>query len=242
MNKKKKALLFDLDGTLLPMDNDRFTKVYFGLLAEKMAPYGYEKDRLIEGLWICIEAMVRNDGSKTNEEAFWERFGQFFGEKAREDYPVFEEFYRNEFQKSKSACGFDERSAKAVRLARQKGLRVILATNPLFPVLATHSRIGWAGLKPEEFELITTYENIGFCKPNPEYYKEILTRQDLKPQECIMIGNNVEEDMVAAGLGMDVFLLTDHMINRKNKDISVYPHGGFDRLLQLIEELEVCQE
>lgn len=237
MKKRKTALLFDLDGTLLPMDNDEFTKMYFGLLAKKMAPYGYEKDKLIDGIWAGTAAMVKNDGSRSNEKAFWDQFARIFGEKALEDYDVFEDFYKVEFQNAKSACGYDERAARTIRTARKKGLRVILATNPIFPKVATYSRIRWAGLKPEEFELITTYENIGYCKPNPDYYREILKRQELTPEECIMIGNDVGEDMVAKTLGMEVFLLTDHIINRKNEDISHYPRGGFEELLRMIEEL-----
>ena len=237
MEKRKTALLFDLDGTLLPMDNDEFTGVYFHYLAEKMAAYGYEKDKLIDGVWAGTAAMVKNDGSKTNEKVFWERFSQIFGEKALEDYEIFEAFYKEEFQNAKSACGYDERAAKAIRLAKEKGLRLILATNPIFPAVATYSWIKWAGLAAEDFELITTYENIGFCKPNPEYYKEIMDRQGLTPGECVMIGNDVGEDMIAKKLGMDVFLLTDHMINRKNEDISEYPQGGFDELIRMIVNL-----
>ena len=73
-------ILFDLDGTLLPMDNDEFTRGYFGLLAKKLAPRGYEKDSLIDAIWAGVAAMVKNDGSRRNEEAFWERFTALCGE------------------------------------------------------------------------------------------------------------------------------------------------------------------
>ena len=116
------------------------------------------------------------------------------------------------------------------------GLRTALATNPIFPAIATESRIRWAGLSPADFELYTTYENIGFCKPNPAYYQEILKRMDLSPEECLMVGNDVTEDMIAARLGMQVFLLTDCLINKDEKDISVYPNGGFDQLLACLRE------
>ena len=33
------AVLFDLDGTLLPMELEKFTNTYFGLLAKKAAPF-----------------------------------------------------------------------------------------------------------------------------------------------------------------------------------------------------------
>ena len=35
---KQKTVLFDLDGTLLPMDQDALTTGYFTLLVQKLAP------------------------------------------------------------------------------------------------------------------------------------------------------------------------------------------------------------
>ena len=114
------------------------------------------------------------------------------------------------------------------------GLRAALATNPIFPAIATESRIRWAGLEPEDFEFYTTYENTGYCKPNPAYYQELLNRLGEDPECCLMVGNDVTEDMIARELGMQVFLLTDCLINRKEKDISVYPNGGFDELMNYV--------
>ena len=126
---------------------------------------------------------------------------------------------------------------QVIELAKQKGLRTILATNPIFPSIATESRIRWAGLQPEDFELYTTYEDQYYCKPNVRYYEEILKTKNLKPEECMMIGNDVVEDLVAAELGIRVFLLTDCLINRNGNDISRYPSGGFTELLQYVRSL-----
>ena len=87
-----KAILFDLDGTLLPMDQNKFVKSYFGLLAQKLAPRGYEPKKLIDGIWAGTAAMVKNDGSSSNETVFWKQFEGLFGPKVREDMPVFDEF------------------------------------------------------------------------------------------------------------------------------------------------------
>ena len=95
------TLLFDLDGTLLPMDTEVFTKHYFSLLVQKLAPYGYEAKPLIGAVLAGIEAMAVNDGSVTNEEAFWNCFASLLGEQTREQIPVFEDFYANEFQQVK---------------------------------------------------------------------------------------------------------------------------------------------
>lgn len=232
-----KAILFDLDGTLLPMDQNAFVQSYFGLLAQKLAPRGYEPKKLIDGIWAGTAAMVKNDGSSSNETVFWKQFEGLFGPQVREDMPLFEEFYRNEFAGAKSACGYQPQAAEVIALVKEKGLRVVLATNPIFPAVATQNRIRWAGLQPEDFELYTTYENSRHCKPNPAYYTDILEEIGLRPEECLMVGNDVTEDMVAKTLGMQVFLLTDCLINSHGKDISEYPRGGFPELLEVIREL-----
>lgn len=228
------TILFDLDGTLLPMDQDVFVKAYFGSLAKKLAPCGYEPNKFIASIWEGVRAMVKNNGEVTNEAAFWEKFCEIHGEKAKLDEPVFKEFYETDFKNIKQVCGFSELSAKLIALIKQKGLRVALATNPIFPSIATESRIAWAGLSPSDFELYTTYENSRFCKPNPEYYKEILSKLNVTAEECLMVGNDVNEDMIAAELGMKVFLLTDCMINKSNKDISAYESGNMQQLIEYI--------
>ena len=231
-----KTILFDLDGTLLPMDQDLFLKTYFTGLAHKLAPYGYSPKALIDGVWAGTAAMVQNDGSVTNEEAFWKFFCGTIREDALEHEPVFQDFYRNEFQNVRQVCGFAPQAAEVVRFLKEQGCRVVLATNPLFPAYATHSRARWAGLDPADFELITTYENSRHCKPNPEYYRDILQTIGETGENCIMVGNDAAEDTVAAQLGMQVFLLTDCLINKKNADISSYPQGGFPELLAYLKE------
>lgn len=228
------TVLFDLDGTLLPMDQDAFTKGYFKLLAKKLLPYGYEPQKLINSIWSGTEAMVKNDGSVTNETAFWARFAEIYGEKANKDKPIFEDFYAHDFQLAKQFCGYNPEAAKTVYELISSGLRIALATNPIFPSYATESRIGWAGLKPSDFEHYTTYENSRFSKPNLNYYRQIMYFIGVEPQECIMVGNDVGEDMVAAKLGMKVFLLTDCLINKADEDISIYPNGSFAELREYI--------
>lgn len=230
------AILFDLDGTLLPMDQEKFTRGYFKLLAEKLEPYGYERKKLIESVWAGTAAMVANDGTCSNEEVFWKRFADIYGEKVVEDKHLFEEFYEKEFAEAKVYCGYNPKAVKAVQKIKEMGLRLVLATNPIFPATATEARIHWAGIEPSDFEFYTTYENIGFCKPNPAYYREISTRLQVKPEECLMIGNDVTEDMAAHELGMQVFLLTDCLINKERKDINRFPRGSYHRMLKFIKE------
>ena len=234
---KLTTVLFDLDGTLLPMDMDEFLKLYFGLMVKKLMPHGYPREGLIKAIWTGTEAMVRNDGAKTNEQVFWDSFTHNFGSEALKDMPLFEDYYRNEFQGTRAACGCTEMAKAAVEKCKALGLRVALATNPLFPAIATHSRIRWAGLRPEDFELVTTYENSSSCKPNLLYYEEVMGKLGVRPEECLMVGNDVVEDMVARHLGLRVFLLTPCLLNKHDEDIGQFPHGGFPELLSYLEQV-----
>ena len=229
-----KAVLFDLDGTLLPMDQEVFVKAYFKGISTKLAAFGYDPNQLIKVIWGGTEVMIKNDGKKTNENVFWDFFSSVYGESARKHEPIFEEFYKNEFSQVQKVCQRDENSYKIVHKLKDNGIRVVLATNPIFPDIATQSRIRWAGLEPEDFEFYTTYENIGYSKPNPKYYLEIVKRLGLQPQECLMVGNDVSDDMVAREIGMNVFLLTDNLINKENVDISNFPNGDFEDLFNFI--------
>ena len=229
------TVLFDLDGTLLPMDQDQFVKTYFGLLAKTLTPS--DPDALIKAVWVGTRAMMTNDGSRTNEEAFWDTYCGLLGEDRRADEPAFRNFYENQFEMVRTVCGFNPKAAETIALAKSKGLRTALATNPLFPRIATQARARWAGLNIDDFDLYTTYEDYSHCKPDPRYYQEVLDRLGLTPEECLMVGNDAEEDTAAAKLGMQVFLLTDCLINKNGTDIEQYPHGGFDELMAFIKNL-----
>ncbi len=232
------TILFDLDGTLLPMNQDTFAKAYVKGLTVAAEPAGYSPMIFSTAIMAGTAAMVKNNGEKTNEEVFWDTLERTYGESVKNDIHLFDEFYATDFQKIKAVCGFEPKAAELIRYIKEKGFRVVLATNPLFPSVATESRIRWAGLEPKDFELYTTYETSRYCKPNLDYYCEILDKLHLSPEECLMVGNDAHEDMIAEKLGIKVFLLTDCLINKNGADISRYPQGSFDELFTFIDRLE----
>ena len=234
---KIKAVFFDLDGTLLPMDQDVFVKAYFHGLVGLLAPKGYDARAVGAALMQGIDAMVGNDGTKTNEQVFWDSFAALLGDGVRNEEAALDEFYRTEFQKISTLCGYAEESKQIVDMLKAKGVTTVLATNPLFPKIATESRMRWAGLSPEDFKIYTTYEESRFCKPNLKYYEQLISEIGLAPEDCLMVGNDVGDDMVAEALGMRVFLLTDCLINKTDRAVDEFKHGNFDDLRKYIEEL-----
>lgn len=224
-----KSILFDLDGTMLPMDQDKFVKIYFTELCKRFCPVlKIDSDSLIKGVWKGTGAMVKNDRTMDNLEVFWRTFAKFCGKEVLQHIKSFDDFYANEFIASKAACSYNPVVPETIKVLKSKGYRLVAATNPIFPAVATNNRLSWAGLKPSDFDLVTTYDNSGSCKPNPLYYIEIMEKLDLEPEQCMMVGNDVGEDMIpATNLHMDTYLVTDCLINREDKDISSYKHGSF---------------
>ncbi|MBR5538489.1 MAG: HAD family hydrolase [Clostridia bacterium] len=214
--KKYEAVLFDLDGTLLPMDYDGFIKGYLGLLCQKVGYLGYGAKELVGAMWQGVGAMVKNDGTMTNCDAFWKAFAGVFGDKVYEDIPVFDKFYTEEFHGAKAFTGENPLALKAVELARKAADKVVLATNPIFPSQATSSRLSWIGLSYGDFDFVTDYYNSGYCKPSPKYYVDIAQKMGVDATKCLMVGNNTEEDIVAAAAaGMDTYLITDCLLCEK---------------------------
>ncbi len=232
-----KTVLFDLDGTLLPFDQDDFIRLYFGGLCKKLAPLGYQPDKLVKDIWAGTKAMVKNDGSRLNRDAFWETFRA-----ANAGLPDAEclcgEFYTGEFDAVRACLRSIPDYKPMISRLKEMGLEIVLATNPIFPGCAVETRLKWVGLDERDFSLITSYENSTYCKPNPAYFREILGKISKKPEECVMIGNSAAEDIIPAReLGIAAFLVTDHLENPEGIDISGFPQGTLEDAVKFIGSL-----
>jgi HAD superfamily hydrolase (TIGR01549 family) len=217
-----KNILFDLDGTLLRMDMDKFMQAYFAELGKELAPYGYEKDALISAVWAGTKAMAKNDGTMPNEERFWQEFERLAGG----DIPRVREscnaFYRGNFHKARKTSEPVPQAREALKTARDKGMGVALATSPVFPRDGILARLEWAGLSPNDFDYISTYETERYSKPDPLYYIAFTERLGWKREECLMVGNDEKEDMYACTqAGIEGYLITDCLIPCKE-----HPHQG----------------
>ena len=229
-----KAVLFDLDGTLLPMDEEYFKKIYFGAVYKKIAYLGYTLDELLKVIWYGTKKMIQNDGSQTNEELFWKSFIEVHPDRLEENKENFVEFYNDIFPTLGHTCGYQPLAKDFIKALKDKGYEVIIASNPIFPIVATKARIRWAGLNPDDFKYITAYENSSFSKPNLKYYEEVLEKTGYEPEEVIMVGNDVREDMIVNKLGIDSYLITDCLLNLDNEDINKYKHGNFEEIMNLV--------
>lgn len=231
------AIMFDLDGTLLPMEVRSFAKAYFLALAKELAPFGVPAEKLVEAIMAGTEAMMRNDGSQLNADVFWAHFSRLTGIAREQVEPICDAFYAGGFHAARVATGENPLAVEAVRAAREKAEKVILATNPLFPMAGQLTRLSWLGLKKEDFDLVTCYSSDRFCKPNPAYFTDICARMGLEPGRCLMIGNDDREDMVtAAAAGIPGYLVTDCRIPMADAPWQG-PQGTFADMLAMLKAL-----
>lgn len=239
-----KNIFFDLDGTMLPMNQEEFIKIYFtelcGCFCERL---NLTDEQLIKAVWKSTGSMIKNDGTRLNKEAFWDTFSKIYGKEILKYIKDFDMFYENEFNTCKSATKFNPLMPEIIKTLKNKGYTLIAATNPLFPEIAITNRIGWAGVNPRDFKLITTYENSSMCKPNPDYFSEIIEKAELLPEECLMVGNDVDEDILSSTkIGMDNYLVTDCIINRSESDFSDFKHGSMRDFLEFARTLPDVKE
>lgn len=208
------TFLFDLDGTLLPLDQDSFVREYFRLLVPELVGY-LPADRVVETVMESTRYMIADScGAKTNREAFMEDFCKRVPADPDELAEAFDRFYRGKFSQLASLVSPVDEIGRIVEILKTKGYGLVCATNPIFPLSAIETRLGWIGLDLSDFLLVTSYEEMHFCKPDLNYYRETLRKIDRRPDECIMVGNDVEEDIVACRLGIETYLLTPYAIDR----------------------------
>ena len=231
------TILFDLDGTLLPMNVEGFMSNYFNALCGKCAHLVDPKE-LPKMILTSTDCMIRNtDADKTNQEVFMEDFAKKVEPQFQNLLPILEEFYNEEFQNLKFTVQPVEIVQEIVKILKEKGYTLVVATNPLFPRQAILHRIQWSGLQENDFSLVTDYENMHFCKPNLQFYNEILQKINKKSEECIMIGNDVQEDLIVEKIGMKTFLIEDNIINRENEEPSPDYRGSYQDLLDFVMDL-----
>ncbi|MGE5604942.1 MAG: HAD family hydrolase [Bacteroidota bacterium] len=238
------TILFDLDGTMLPLNLDQFLKLYFTAMARKFQDL-IDSKTLVQYIMTATHEMVNDTEYRTNETVFMKKFAELIQSDLSVYRKRFDEFYDLEFFEAKASVVDSPKMRNSVRLLKDKGYDLVIATNPLFPEKAIQHRIRWSGFEPEDFVYIPSYEKNHYCKPQLHFYQEVLDETGKKPQECLMVGNDVQEDLIAAELGIETYLITDFLINRTQEPITATYQGSYDdfyRFVQGLQELEQVEK
>lgn len=208
--KMLKAVWFDLDNTLILFDEVRFIGAYFPGVAARFADV-IEPDAFAEKLMQATMEMHRNDGSMSNRERFMRAFTAGINLSPGEIWNRFEKFYDEDFDMFREMVGVPECAHDVFRYIHERGLKIVIATNPIWPQEAQMRRLSWVGLDDIEIALVTHIDNMTYCKPALGYYRQICNLIGEQPGECLMVGNDPANDMVAARIGVKTYLTDDSL-------------------------------
>ena len=241
LEKKKKitikAVLFDLDGTLLRAQMKEFIAQYIhglsSFCADRVKPKKFEKTLLK-----IIHELIHTEGngSMTNEERVYTRM--------RQELAIPESLIGDSLIQLKQH-GLDrlQQFIQPIPLARQivkncqnKGIPLVLATNPVFPKFMIQARMEWAKLEEESFTYLTSYENSHYCKPHAGYFQAISAQLGIAPENCLMVGNDLNHDLAAGAIGMKTYLVDTWLVDRGNAEWPCDYRGDHSSLQKFLEE------
>ena len=202
------TLLLDLDDTLLDTNLDAFMPAYFQALSSHLANHS-APSTMLRALIMGVNLMNESeDPTRTLEEIFEADFYLELGKAKHELSPIFDEFYEDVFPHLVQHTRQRPEAVPLIEWASACGFRTAIATDPLFPRKATYHRLRWAGLDPEQFELVSTFEHFHFTKTHPAYYAEVLGRLGWPEGPILMVGNDPARDLLPAHrLGLKTFFI-----------------------------------
>ena len=230
-----KAILFDLDGTLLDIEVSFFLDTMVTGMAGPFAsrlPF----DGFRDALFFAIEQIMASPRAEgeSNADGFMAAFSRRSGMDLSEAASSFEAFYSRTFPGLAHDARPVEGAADLVREAGRRGYRLALATNPIFPLSAVLERLKWGGIDPGLFDFIPALETTRSCKPQPEYFLETSAILGVAPEHCLMVGNDVEQDLVAARVGMRIFLADRKLVQRGPMTVEPDGRGSLEDLGRML--------
>lgn len=200
------TLLFDLDDTLLGNDMETFVPAYFEQLTQSFPPEVNAR-RLITEIINGTRAVTANRNPSRNlYQVFNDYFFAAMHWQEAEWSAHFDTFYHTRYKHLRELVQPNPHARAIVQWALEAGYEVVIATAPLFPLIAVEERLRWANLDGLPFKHITHLGNSHFAKPLPEYYAEIIAHLGRRPEDVLMVGNDWERDIApSAALGIASF-------------------------------------
>jgi FMN phosphatase YigB (HAD superfamily) len=202
-----RAVLFDLDNTLIRFDERELFQAYIPRIATAFSDL-MPAETLIERLLLSTQLLLENDGQMSNADHFMSSFARGYEERRDEMWQRFIRFYETEFEQFRTLVSVPPGVREVFVKLKKMGVKTVIASNPIWPQIVQMMRLSWAGLGDWDFELVTGIENTSFIKPRIEYYLEICEKIGERPDACLMVGNDPVNDLVVARIGMKTFLVT----------------------------------
>lgn len=229
-----KAVLFDLDGTLLQVEMRSFIPRYiasFHACCRDLVAFEPMQRAMRSGIHLLLET---EDGQLSNDV----RFFSFIAGSLQQDEVLlrtrFAEFLASDLDTLSDTVQSISETTQLLECCGQLGIPLVLATNPVFPRELIEARCRWAGIDTDNFSLLTSMENSRFCKPQSGYFLEVAEQLGVNPRDCLMVGNDTSHDLAATKVGMTTWLVDSYLLERDGPTWEPDYRGNH---LQLLEHL-----
>ncbi len=203
------TLLFDLDNTLIVFDEQEFIPLYGKNIHAYFRNEIPSYEEFMKLFLSSTHMMLKKEpNGLTNLEKFAVHFSPRVNLPSEEIVKRFLQFYNTQFDQLSQVITPAPCAEALIELVSQH-FDIVAATNPLFPRVATEKRLNWGniGLTKIPWLEITVADEYYNAKPNLSYYKEVLKRINKSPEECVMIGNDRVNDMIAGKLGIKTYFI-----------------------------------
>lgn len=198
------AVLFDLDGTLLDVDGEAFLDAYVEALA---GFWGAPEQATFQQLVMAAAVPIFTPHPRqTNGGVFRRHLARYLGLTEEAVMQRMRDF------DNVGVRGIDiphrpvPGARGCVQACLELGLRVAVATTPIYTPEVISLRLEWAGLADLPWHLVTHSEIMHACKPHPAYYVEAARLLDAPAAACVMVGDDASQDGPALAAGMSLLM------------------------------------
>lgn len=231
-----RAVLFDLDGTLLEVEMGRFIPRYIANLAavfsDLVSPKKFRKK-----FHAAMHNLIFGQANgATNEERLLTALEQDLAIPAEEFRLRLNRFAEQSAESFAEMVSAVPAAREAVDVCRVRGHKLVLATNPVFPRFMIDARMRWSGLSKGSFDHVTSYENSRYCKPSLAYFEDVVAMIGVPAEQCLMIGNDSSHDLAAMGVGMKTYLVDTYLVERPGRRWPSDFRGNHQQLLAFLRE------
>ncbi|SDZ82817.1 Phosphoglycolate phosphatase, HAD superfamily [Desulfuromusa kysingii] len=232
-----KAVLFDLDGTLLRAQMREFIPRYLRALsaycADTVAPEKFAKT--LHGI-IRDLIHTEGDGLRTNEERVYSKVDNDLAISESKMRECLAQFEKNDLPGLQSFIRPIPLAKQIIKDCHAAGVPLVLATNPVFPMFMIKARMQWAELEEESFAFMTSYENSYYCKPQSGYFEGIAAQLGLASENCLMVGNDINHDLAAGATGMKTYLVDTWLVDRDGPEWPCENRGDHSSLQKFLQQ------